>query len=130
MKKTALILAGIAMVTFTNTSLASNERPYDNYKVEVTKIPNVSPFCLAISKGDITTVKKLIELGTDVNQKSRGMTPLMYAARYNKVEIIKLLIANGAKLKVKDDKGFTALKHAELSNATEAATLIKEALNA
>jgi len=130
MKKTALILAGIVMVTFGNPSFASSEGPYDNYRVEITKISNVSPLCLAISKGDIETVKKFIELGSDVNEKSRGMTPLMYAARYNKVEIIKLLIANGAKLKAKDDKGFTALKHAELSNATEAAAVIKEALDA
>ncbi|MBC9795948.1 ankyrin repeat domain-containing protein [Sinomicrobium weinanense] len=130
MKKTVLILAGIAMVAFTNTTLASNERPFANYKVEVTKITNISPLCLAISKGDIETVKKFIELGSDVNQKSAGMTPLMYAARYNKVEIIKLLIANGAKLKVKDNKGFTALKHAELSNATDAVALIEKALKA
>ncbi|MGS2741208.1 ankyrin repeat domain-containing protein [Sinomicrobium sp. M5D2P17] len=130
MKKTALILAGIVMVTFGNSSFASNERPYDNYKMEVTKITNVSPLCLAISKGDVETVKKFIELGSDVNEKSRGMTPLMYAARYNKTEIIKLLIANGAKLKVKDDKGFTALKHAELSNAAEAVSVIEEALKA
>ncbi|MGS2741207.1 ankyrin repeat domain-containing protein [Sinomicrobium sp. M5D2P17] len=130
MKKTALILAGLVMITFGHTAFASNEGPYDNYKVEVTKITNVSPLCLAISKGDVETVKKFIELGSDVNEKSRSMTPLMYAARYNKTEIIKLLIANGAKLKAKDDNGFTALKHAELSNATEAATVIKEALNA
>ncbi|SFW25998.1 Ankyrin repeat-containing protein [Sinomicrobium oceani] len=130
MKKTALILAGIVMVTFGTSSFASPEKPFKNYKVEVSKTPNVSPLCLAISKGDTETVRKFIELGSDINEKSGGMTPLMYAARYNKTEIIKMLIANGAKLRVKDDKGFTALKHAELSNATEAATLIKNALKA
>jgi len=50
---------------------------------------------------------------------------LMYAARYNKVEIVKLLLANGAKSNVKDDKGFTALKHAELSNASETVEILK-----
>ena len=95
------------MITFGKSSFASPEKPLENYKIEVTEITKVSPLCLAISKGDIATVKKFIELGSNVNEKSRGMTPLMYAARYNKAEIIKLLIANGAKLKIKDDKGFT-----------------------
>ncbi|WP_268223022.1 ankyrin repeat domain-containing protein [Sinomicrobium oceani] len=128
MKKTALILTGIVMITFGKSSFASPEKPLGNYKIEVTEITKVSPLCLAISKGDIATVKKFIELGSNVNEKSRGMTPLMYAARYNKAEIIKLLIANGAKLKIKDDKGFTALKHAELSNATDAIAVLKKAL--
>ena len=48
------------------------------------------------------------------------MTPLMYAARYNNVEIMKLLIDSGADLKAKNENGFTALKFAQLSNATDA----------
>ena len=44
-----------------------------------------------------------------MNEKSNGMSPLMFAARYNKVEIIKILLSNGAILNAKDEKGFTAL---------------------
>jgi len=68
----------------------------------------------------------MIELGSDVNQKSLGMTPLMYAARYNRVEIMKLLIDEGANVKTRDKKGYTAMKFAELSNAKEAVALLKE----
>ena len=49
----------------------------------------------------------------------------MLAARYNKVEIIKVLLDKGAKLDAKDERGFTALKYAELSNANEAIALLK-----
>ena len=35
------------------------------------------------------------------------MTPAMFAARYNKAEILELLIENGADLKIKSDKGYT-----------------------
>lgn len=49
-----------------------------------------------------------------------GLTPLMIAARYNKVEIMKLLIAKGAKVEEKTTFGADALKYAQLSNAKEA----------
>jgi ankyrin repeat protein len=52
------------------------------------------------------------------------MTPLMTAARYNKVEIVKILLAQGAKPGIKNEKGFTALKYAQLSNATEVAAIL------
>ena len=82
---------------------------------------------MAIQKGEIDLVKKMVEYGADVNERSAGMTPLMVAARYNKAEIIKFLLANGAHTYIKDDKGFTALKYAELSLANEAITILKQA---
>lgn len=88
----------------------------------------LNSFCKAIVKGDIETVRKLISLGEDVNEKSLGMTPAIVAARYNKAEILELLIQNGANLKLKSDNGFTAKKYAELSNATEALEVIKTAM--
>ena len=84
-----------------------------------------NPLCVAISKGDSETAKKIIEYGGDVNQTYNGMTPLMIASRYNNVEMIKLLLSKGASLNLKDEKGNTALKHAELSNAKEAVEFLK-----
>ncbi len=89
---------------------------------------DVNPFCKAIMEGDIDTVKRLIDLGEDVNEKSLGMTPAMFAARYNKAEILKLLIEDGANLKTKSDKGYTAKKYAEMSNATEALAVLESAM--
>ncbi len=96
------------------------------YKVAKTEIINVSPFCISIAKGDYEMVKKMVELGSEVNKFSEGMTPLMYAARYNRLEIIKLLVANGAKINTKNAKGYTAMKYAELSGAKEAVALLLE----
>ena len=62
----------------------------------------------------------------NVNEKSNGMSPLMFAARYNKVEIIKILLANGANPNSKDEKGLTALKYAQLSNANDAVLILKQ----
>ena len=86
---------------------------------------SVSPFCLSIVKGDLETVKKLIELGADVNEKSNGMTPAMYAARYNRVAVLELLVKHGAKLNEKSEKGFTAKDYAKQSNATDILDYLK-----
>lgn len=106
-----------------------------NSTTDLNAVPNlatvpaeVSSFCKAIMQGDIDTVKKLIALGEDVNQKSLGMAPIHFAARYNQPEILKLLIENGANIKQRSDKGYTAKKYAELSNATEALEVLNAAV--
>ncbi len=121
--KKSIIYLGLALIAFTNVSLASNSI---SLKTAITIFEVVSPLNVAISKGDIESVKKFIEYGVDVNEESNGMTPLMVAARYNKVDIIKILIANGARVNVKNENGFTALKYAELSNANESVLLLKQ----
>lgn len=89
----------------------------------------VNNFCKLIQMGNYDAVKALIEAGENVNRKSNGMTPLMFAARHNKAKIAKLLIENGAKLKTKSDKGrLTALDLAKRSKAMDAMKVIEDAL--
>lgn len=127
MKKT-IIISAIALC-FSVTSV--NAKPIiNNLKGYTTKsVVKVNPFCVSIAKGDIETVKKLIKLGEDINKKSNGMTPVMYAAKFNRTEILKLLISKGANLKTKSDRKMTAIKYAELSKANEAIVILKEALS-
>jgi ankyrin repeat protein len=122
--KKSIIYLGVALIAFANVSMASNVNSFSKSNIELNE--SVTPLSVAISKGDIESVKKFIEYGADVNEMSNGMTPLMIAARYNKTEIIKVLISKGARLDLKDEKGFTALKYAELSNATDAIQLLKQ----
>ena len=135
MKKIVLpILAGLFAI-----STISAAGPGDNYppkKDEVISTKTnfysykVSSFCKLIQMGDYTAVKALIEAGEDVNKKSNGLTPLMFAARHNKADIANLLISNGAKLKMKSDKlRITALEFAKRSKAKDAMKVIKDALD-
>lgn len=128
MKKTIIYL-GITLMAFSSFSFASNINFIGIQKTQ--NIYNVSPapLVVAISKGEIATVKQIIESGTKVNKKLNGLTPLMYAARYNKVEIIQYLLQKGADRDIKDSQGFTALKYAELSNAYEAIAVLKSSVN-
>jgi ankyrin repeat protein len=126
MRKTVLIIA-VAFGLTAPTLQATNRTLTSNYSFEVVTASELTPFCLAIVKGDIEAVKKLIELGTNVNEVSIGLTPAMYAAKFNKVEILKLLVNHGADLRKKSDKGFTAKRYAQLSNAKEALDFLERA---
>jgi ankyrin repeat protein len=124
MKKTIIIL-GLALVAFTNVTEAKTISTIRT-STEVLDYDN-SPLCKAIQKGDLEAVKKFIEYGADVNEKSNGLTPLMSAARYNKVDIIKYLLGKGADKKVIDQNGNTALRYAENSKSLDAIEVLKQA---
>ena len=124
MKKSVVIVA-IAMA-FSVTALNAKNVISNTSTYEVlAKKTTVSPFCVSIAKGDIETVQKLIDLGINVNKTSNGLTPAMYAAKYNRLDILKILVENGAKLKAKSNKGMTAKKYAEISNAKDALMYLK-----
>jgi ankyrin repeat protein len=119
--KKSLVCLGLALLTIGNVA-ASNV----STATAVENVITITPLCTAISKGDVATVKKFVEYGADVNEKSNGMTPLMMAARYNNLEIIRLLMDHGADVKAQNENGFTALKLAQLSNAHEAAAYLSQ----
>lgn len=120
-----IIIAGLAFIAFSNVAHATNLSKA-LYAKEVAIIPN-TPLCTAIVKGDLATVKKFIEYGSNVDEMSNGLTPLMFAARYNKVDIIKYLLEKGANKSLKDERGYTALQFAEFSKSHEAITYLKQA---
>ncbi|WP_406682993.1 ankyrin repeat domain-containing protein [Seonamhaeicola sp. MEBiC1930] len=128
MKKTIITTALALCVAVVTVNASTATSTIDNSSYEY--FFKVNSFCVSIAKGDFETVKKLIERGADVNEKSNGMTPAMYAAKFNRTDILKLLINKGANLKLKcSGKKYTAVKYAELHGAKEAAFIIKETLN-
>jgi len=129
MKKTIIISAIALCFSMVSANATSFNKTVSTPTEEFYSI-KVNSFCVSIAKGDIDTVMKLLSRGEDVNEKSNGMTPVMYAAKYNRTEILKLLIERGANLKAKSDKGLTAAKYAKLHGAHDAAVIIKEALAA
>jgi ankyrin repeat protein len=69
----------------------------------------------AVRKGDFTLTKLLLEHGADINaQNEKGETALHIAARIKNVDIVKLLIRDGAQNK-KDKLGYTPLRYALLT---------------
>jgi ankyrin repeat protein len=123
--KKSIVYLGIALIGFANVAQASS-LDYKSFINEKHIKFDISPLNVAICKGDIEIVKKLIEEGASVNKVSGGLTPLMTAARYNKVEIIKLLILKGANPYTTADNGYTALRFAEVSKAVDAVAVLKQ----
>jgi len=82
-------------------------------------------FWEAVRKGDSATVTALLDKGADVNAKFRyGTTALFKAAERGHVEVVKILLARGADVTVKDTfYGQTAMSwaiqndHADVVNA-------------
>ncbi len=128
MRKTLFMIALIVGASFTTANATeTNNESTTKYEVTATKITKVNSFCIAIAKGDFDTVKKMIEFGENVNKVSNGKTPLMYAARYNRVEIINLLLENGAEVDVKDKDGRKAIDYAKISKALGAKKILENA---
>ncbi len=129
MKKLFLSMALVLGFALSASSLTINDS-FESIKYEknLTVTTEVSTFCKLIAKGDIEGVKSMIAAGTDINKKSVGMTPLMYAARHNRVEIVNLLIARGADIKIKSNRGYSALDYAEMSKAVDAYKVISDVL--
>lgn len=58
----------------------------------------------ATRKGDLPTVKRLLDEGANVNARTRyDSTPLFFACDRGHIEIVRLLIERGANLNVKDN---------------------------
>lgn len=79
--------------------------------------PDANRLTHSSAKGDIEGVKLCLSLGVDVNEPSRwgwnlanaGETPLTAAAKFGRTEVVKYLLANGAKINQPDGFGDTAI---------------------
>lgn len=68
----------------------------------------------------------LIEHGADINFRNKnGETPLMIAAKFNKIAAARILIEHGADITIKDNNGHTAKDIAMESNNQDIVELIE-----
>jgi ankyrin repeat protein len=82
--------------------------------------------CQAAGSGNLDRVKELLEAGADINNHDggNGATPLHLAARYNRAEIIRFLLKNGAVLDAKMGYDMTPLYWAASSCNPEATEVL------
>ncbi len=68
-----------------------------------------TPLMFAVDKGHFEVAKRLLEAGADVNaQTAEGNTALIVAAKKERPEMIKLLLAAGANTELKDNDDYRA----------------------
>lgn len=71
----------------------------------------------ALLTEDLTLLTELLEAGCEVNaQDEEGRTALIQATIYNNVEVVQILIHNGAKLNTRDFFGGNAALHFTAQN--------------
>jgi uncharacterized protein len=79
----------------------------------------------AAFKGDIDTVKQLLDKGVNPNSKdSDGETALHYAALKGRTEVVMLLLKKGANPNIKDKDGGTPLMSAAWGGHADVAKLL------
>ena len=124
MKKSVVVFALALGFSISNLN-ASNEILTSKANESIVKTVEVSPLCKAVATGNLVEVNRLIKNGVDVNAKSNGMMPIHYAAKFNRVEIIKALITAGSEIHKPCDLGYTALRHAQKSKAIDAEMFLR-----
>ncbi len=82
----------------------------------------------AVENGRLEQVQNLLKEKPDLvkARDNDGWTPLIMAARFNHVNLIKLLLKSGAKVDDVDNEGSSALHHASASGRMEAVKTLVE----
>jgi len=81
----------------------------------------------ASREGHISTVKLLIELGSDIDHAdTKDQRPIYYSIQHNRYEMTKFLIDKGAVLNTGDKKGVTPAAWAKKQNRNEILNLLLE----
>jgi ankyrin repeat protein len=95
--------------------------------------PNGEILLLTMEKQRFDLAKQFIETGVDVNYQyplsknyADGMTPLLYASKWNNFELIKLLVEKGANINVRATDGNTALTLAQTNENNETYNYLME----
>ncbi len=100
-----------------SSSTPSQAVPNDNKATLLSS--NAEAFQKAVADNDFTTVQQLLSQGVLVDIKdSRGVSPLIAAAAYGRLEMAKFLLAHGANINLRMPSGATVLHVAAESGQT------------
>ena len=95
--------------------------------------PNGEILLLAMERQRFDFAKQFIETGVDVNYSyplsssySDGMTPLLYASRWNNLDLVNLLIERGADINAVARDGSTALSIARRNGNSQIQNILQE----
>jgi len=97
-----------------------NSKPTATSKSELNEAAPLKDIFRSAGSGDVDAVKKLLASGSKINAKDKsGKTPLLWAVRSQKHEIVSLLLARGANPNLADNSDLTPLFWAVRSRRPE-----------
>ncbi|CAI7660244.1 unnamed protein product [Penicillium manginii] len=88
-----------------------------------------TPLHCAIRNNYLQMTELLLKAGSDIDAPggNREKTSLMFAADSGFVDLVHMLLANGADIHARDAKGLTALEWAKISSRSEIVKILEEA---
>ena len=115
------------MVAFLRTKGADLSLTSFRTEAELNTELHNSALISAVTHGNAAEVTRQLDLGADINARSRsGGSSLMWAVQGYSNEIVKLLLSKGADVNAVDDVGNTALMFATRRNDRDAVKLLLE----
>lgn len=97
----------------------------DYNKCYALKADEYTPFTFAIRFDKKQIFSHLMSSKPEINKQCSGVSPLMIAAKYNRIDIVKTLLAAGADKNLKNKDGKTALDIATARNFSELSAILK-----
>ncbi len=88
---------------------------------------DATPLLLAVSKGALNEVSRLLASGANPNLQDKGKTPLHLAVPTGAVNVVKMLLKAGADPNVRDGQGRTVLHLAEIGSLIFEVLLVSRA---
>ncbi len=109
------------------SSQAEQRQQENSFKNSPSTVPQeVSPLMYAISKNDVSMVKKLLDLGrANISVNRNGTTPLHLAVNQGNMTIIQLLLEKGANVSAIDSYGQTPVMIAIKNNQSQIISLLE-----
>ena len=87
----------------------------------------VRSFTYAARRGDVSKVADMVQAGMPVDiDDEDGWTALFRAACYNRTDVVRYLLNNGANVNKQDSLGWTVLHHASRMNQTDVMRILLE----
>ena len=116
-----VVLVAYAVYKFRSKSESNDANPTTEQLERTAKRKGLNDIAIAAASGDASRLAELIDRGVDVNSRAPdGTTALMYAARNNHVECIRILIAAGADPNIRSHAGSSPESIAEKFGYPEA----------
>jgi len=121
---------GLARIAYESGHMGILEMLLDTGRFRISKYmayPDTDPGLLfwAVENGKVGTVEMLLsEIRPNAARGLDGMTPLMMVVERQRVDLVRLLVANGAEVDAVDKQGRTAFMMAEKAGISEAILLL------
>ncbi|WP_232829111.1 ankyrin repeat domain-containing protein [Aureibaculum luteum] len=130
--KTLIIIPFIILLitnACTKSTKSTDTRSENNLKSETKVEQPKTDIQTAIMSGDLSIVKQHIAAGTNINMKDQmsGATPLISAATFGKINMVKILMEAKADLNIKNNDGASALHVAAFFCRVEIVQLLIDA---